>query len=592
MTGTVTVQPGRILGDRTLVIQDESGGIAVRLPHDSAADSLARGSIMRVTGVLADPYGNLELRPNEGGSIAIIGSGGLPEPLLLDAARIDEASEGSLATITATLVDVDRYDSGAISMLVRDDSGDARAYVFAPLELDPSSLTRGQRLRFTGIVGQRASRSGATDGHRLWPRGRSDIEVLDDGAATTPPPGGGADDHPVEPTPPRVDIGDATPGQIVTIVGVVTSKAGVVDSEGRRVTVEDKSGAMLVRYPPDVKPAAVGRVVRATGEVGSWYGASQLEAATKPRITGHANVTATTLRQPPGDEDVWRLVAVAVQIVDVERDGDTWRAEARLASGQTMPIVGLSGSGVDPQPLEPGRSARVTGIVRRAHPAATDQRLAIAPRSRKDLRFGPRVGQASGATNDGVSGDGGLDGAFAPAASGVEGATVLAVTLGSLDVLTDRMVRVGGRLEAVAGRRLTLEDGTGRGTVKLAQGVEPIDPALRVGEIVNAKGRVRAGRGGPEVVVDSAADVRRAAGVTYTAEVAGSRDPVPREEPSAMASGSEVLVPLSAGPDTTRPEPLPLVAAGGLAAAASLLLVLAGVVARRSRREPQPPTSG
>ncbi len=277
VAGTVTVQPGRVLGERTLVIQDETGGIAVRLPVGYPVASLPRGSIVQVGGSLADPYGNLELRPDSDGDISVIGNGGLPEPLVLDSARVAEPAEGLLATLSATLVDIDRYSSGAVSLAVRDDRGDVRVYAFEPIGLDPSALTRGQRLRVTGVVGQRASRTGAPDGYRIWLRGQADLLVLDTGPRVTPPPAGGGAD-PGETRPPRVAIKDATPGRRVTIVGVVTSKAGVIDSEGRRVTVQDRSGAILVRYPVGVRPAGVGQVIRASGEVGTWYDAIQLEA--------------------------------------------------------------------------------------------------------------------------------------------------------------------------------------------------------------------------------------------------------------------------------------------------------------------------
>ncbi|MFO7533971.1 MAG: lamin tail domain-containing protein, partial [Candidatus Limnocylindrales bacterium] len=308
VTGTVTVQPGRILGDRTLVVQDAGGGIAVRVPIGYPHDELSRGAILLISGSLADPYGNLEVRPEDPADLSVIGSGGLPEPIRVDSSGIGEAIEGSLAAITATLVDIDRSSSSAISLTVRDERGDARVYAFAPVQLEAASLERGQRLRVTGIVGQRASRSGAPDGHRLWPRALADVVVLDGAPMPTQPPGGDAGDEEEGTAPPRVAISDATPGRTVTIVGVVTSRAGLVDSEGRRITVQDRSGAILVRYPAGLRPAGVGQIIRATGEVGTWYGARQLEALTVPRLKGHANLAPQALRRPPSEPDEWQLV--------------------------------------------------------------------------------------------------------------------------------------------------------------------------------------------------------------------------------------------------------------------------------------------
>ncbi len=592
MTGTVTVQPGRILSERTFVMQDESGGIAVRLPSGYPVASLPRGTIVQVGGSLADPYGNLELRPDSDSDISVIGSGGLPEPLVLDSARVAESAEGLLATLSATLVDIDRYGSGAVSLTVRDDRGDVRVYAFGPIGLDPSALTRGQRLKVTGVVGQRASRTGEPDGHRIWLRSQADLVVLDTGPKATPPPtGGGAD--PGDGKPPRVPIKDATPGRRVTIVGVVTSKAGVIDSEGRRVTVEDRSGAILVRYPVGVRPAGVGQVIRASGEVGTWYDAVQLEAESAPRTRGRGRVVPWLLRRLPAAADEWCLVTVAVRITDVERDGDTWRAEAELTAGGSLPIVGLAGSRIDSGPLEPGRMARITGLVRRAHPAATDQRFAIAPRSRKDLKFGPRVTDAASDADADWFDAAPTDGS-APATVAEDGGVVTTATLVALDELADHLVRVGGRVKALDGRRLTLDDGTASGTVRLGAAIEPRELALHVGEVVNATGRVQARRTGPEVVVASAADVRRAAG-----PVAASLDaPLVDVRWLDSEGGSIGRIPdarVADAPAAPSPRGLDvrsLFAIGGLTTAALLLLSAAAVVAWRSRGAVSPTSVG
>jgi hypothetical protein len=88
---------------------------------------------------------------------------------------------------------------------------------------------------------------------------------------------------------------------------------------------------------------------------------------------------------------------------------------------------------------------------------------------------------------------------------------VLSATLGSLDGLEDRIVRVGGRVEARTQRRLTLDDGTATGTVRMSEAAGQVDPELEVGEVVNAIGRVLRRRDrSTEIVVESAADLRRA----------------------------------------------------------------------------------
>ena len=194
VTGVVTAQPGRILGERTMAIQDGTGGIFVRLPDAVPLDDLPQARIVRVSGELAAPYGNLELRPGDESDVVALGSGGLPEPLALSSARVAEETEGLLVTMTGTIVDVERRDSGALSLVVRDDDGSAQVYLHAELGMSEISFEPGQRIRTRGIVGQRASRSGAMDGHRIWPRGQADIEWLGaEDPEATPRPHQGCD---------------------------------------------------------------------------------------------------------------------------------------------------------------------------------------------------------------------------------------------------------------------------------------------------------------------------------------------------------------------------------------------------------------
>ena len=528
VTGVVTVEPGRLLNERTMVIQDGSAGIFVRLPEGYPAVEVPRGRIVQVRGELSAPYGNLEMRPLDASDVTAMGSGGLPAPLTLHSQDIDEDVEGQLAKLDSTVVLVDGRSGGAFAITVRDEQGTAQVYVHAALGLDPATVQRGQQMTVTGIVGQRASGVGAADGYRIWPRDASDIAVS---AAEPPkgtprpdpgPPGG----EPPRGRPPRGRISGAAPGEQVTIVGTVTSAAGLIDSEGRRVTVEDGSGAILVRYPDGAAPARVGTVIRASGEVGTWYEGRQLAAEEAPQRVRESRAAPTILHRPPEAGDEWRLVAVTVRLLDVERDGDVWRAEATLGAAGDLPIVGLSGSGTSADGLEPGRSARVIGIVKRAHPSASDQRFAIAPRSTRDLELGSAPpGDDSESGTDGRADD--------PAAlGGPSGSGTSAVPGTSLDALPDlagRLVRIGGRVERIDGRRLTLDDGTAQADVRFAAAVEPFEPALQVEEVLNVVGHVRARPGGLEVVVRTAADVRRTAVADSTVGVAPS-------EPTGLAS--------------------------------------------------------
>ena len=65
VAGIVTAQAGRLGTPPLIAIQDSSGGIVVKLPDGVA--SPARGARLEVRGPLADPYGQLELRPPSAG---------------------------------------------------------------------------------------------------------------------------------------------------------------------------------------------------------------------------------------------------------------------------------------------------------------------------------------------------------------------------------------------------------------------------------------------------------------------------------------------------------------------------------------------
>ena len=301
-----------------------------------------------------------------------------------------ESNEGILATLTATISSIDRYDSGAVSIEVVDSRGEGKVYAFAPVGLAAGGLERDQRIRATGIVGQRASSSGAADGYRLWLRGTGDLTVVAEAPTPTPSTPPGDDGGSSDPRPRRVAIADAAEGDTVVIVGVVTSKAGLIDSEARRVTVQDRSGAILVRYPADTTPARVGSLIRAVGEVGTWFGTRQLEAEKIPRRKRGGVVRPTTLKRVPTEADEWKLVRVAVRITDIERSDDTWRAEAELADGSSLPVIGLRRC--RHRRRAPGARSRCSGQRHRPSGAPVSGRPAL--RGRATLAQGHQAGPA------------------------------------------------------------------------------------------------------------------------------------------------------------------------------------------------------
>jgi hypothetical protein len=538
--GVVTARPGRILGDRTACIQDSSAGICVRLPEGVSA---ATGDLIRVSGPLAAPYGNLELRPASGG-VTRLGVMALPAARSLLVAELGESTEGLLAIVRGTVKSVSSASTGAITVIVEDESGEGRVFVHPALGMTRDQFSRGRPLAVYGIVGDRLGL------YRLWPRDAGDF-VSEPAAPTppgsTPPPAPGATPGPTQqpgPTgPPAAGAPAASPGssaavkiqealrrmgQRVVVEGVVTAPPNLLDADGRRVTIQDSDGAILLRLPAGASAPAVGQAVRAEGEVGTYYGAPQLAATQLPAVLGSARIEIERItRGPLASALEWRLVTISGVVESVHRNGDSWRAEIILEGGG-VPVVGLARSGVPPDALVKGRSAIVTGVVRRAYPTAGDQRFAVVPRSPADVSMGSLAdpaganggaGSAAGASPqpDGQPAGGGsadpavLPGPTGPGSSSDPGAGSLGtatVALSELGSHQGARIRVGGRVERLYGARVMLNDGTATAVLLLEGEAITMARRLSPGSLINATGTVaRHADGGLMVVVDDPADL-------------------------------------------------------------------------------------
>jgi hypothetical protein len=381
----------------------------------------------------------------------------------------------------------------------------------------------------------------------------------------------------------------------VTIQGTVTSPLGLFDGD-RRLTLQDGSGAILVRLPEGTTGPRVGSRLRVTGKVGTWYGGRQLEADEPATNVGRGTATPVVLRRAPGEQDEWRLVRVRVRIEDVSRDGDTWRAEASLGAAGSLPLVGIARSGIPSDVLVEGRSATITGIVKRAHPSASDQRFGIVPRDRHDIRLGREPAATSDATTGSDTGSGDVDpGAQdAPVTDGgagsVPGDTVVSVSLRGAAAMLGHRVRVAGALRVIETPLLTLDDGSGRGLVRLLDEAPTFEPALRLGEVVNVTGTVaRRDLGGWEIVADAEGLVRASA-LGLRATPAPTQDAALLPAPSPGSGAGAAAMDADQGTGTG---PLPLLFALTVAVAVAAVVMLCGALAlgRLRRRSGPPPGS-
>jgi outer membrane biosynthesis protein TonB len=512
--GIVSAEAGRIGLPQQIAIQDATGGLVVKLPD--GAPRPARGARVRVTGKVVDPYGQLELRPGTAGDLVVEGFEAPPDPLPGSAASLGEATEARLVVLEGTLeAQPARETSGDLVLRLVDDAGmPFRARATKAAGLEPSLARTGSRLRLTGIVGQRASRKGVLDGYRLWIRDAADLVVV---AGPRP----GASPGASSPSPMATSGPAALPiaavlrlaGGSVRIVAVVTIPATLLDTSGRRLIVQDASGAVELLLPVGQAAPRPGTRLQVDGEIGTAYGAPRVRVASLGVMGAAAVPEPRPLLREPGSGDEGELVRITGHVVDLQRLGDRWRAEVRT-QGATIVVAGLAGAGIPAATMAEGTAVAVIGVVRRPHPAASDRRFAVVPRGPADVR-------ASGTATGSAAAVGTAGGAASAHAAGWAAATMSAVPAGgpaglpvdadlaTLPSLAGVRVRVGGIVVAIAGDRVSIDDGTATGSLQLTGDAADLLPLLEPGDAVGAVGLVAAASGGPMVRVDDPAGLVR-----------------------------------------------------------------------------------
>jgi hypothetical protein len=541
--GVVTAAPGRLAKPALVPIDDGTAGILVRLPDEMAVE---RGDRLDVTGKLADPYGQLEIRLGAPTDLLVLGPAPEPLPVEIVASDLGEPLEARVVSIDGRLRRVERSTAGTVGLDLDDPDGiPFRAYIDPSTGVGQGDLATGAAYRIIAIVGQRSSRSGAADGYRVWLREGEDLGMLDGGAAASPPgtPSPSAPPDVVAIATARTRI-DAS----LAIEGILTAGPTLLDGSGKRVIVQDATAATEVLLPVP-GTWSVGDRIRVTGTMGLAYGAPRLRA-TAVESLGRGELPApVTVDGPLGDRVEWRLARARGSLAEVHRLGDRWRAELRLAGGVSIPLAGLAGAGIDADGLTVGTGMTVVGIVRRAYPSATDQRFALMPRGAADLRSdpggAPAAGSDAGNEDQGPSASRPGDARGRTARPG--GAPL--IELATLEEHLGEDVRVSGLAIAVDGPRVSIDDGSAVGVIELRGAAEASAADLQAGDALAARGRVEAGPTGPRVVVEDPTAIALAGALVPTV---GLRSVGQSDEPTATAplpdrrTGAEAPLPLLA----------------------------------------------
>jgi DNA/RNA endonuclease YhcR with UshA esterase domain len=596
--GIVTVEPGRIVDDRTIAIEDATAGILVRLDGGRKDLALTRGVEVVIEGRLTARYGALEVRLDGDDPLEIIGGGVPPAAAEIRLADLGEATEARLVTTSGVIVDIDRAKSGTTTIILEDESGRGRVVAFGAAGTLPDALRKQATVAVSGIGGQRATAKDRLDGYRIWIRDGSDLQVQ--AAAPTASPSGSpkpSGSPGAAPDVLTIAVARARAGQEVVVEGTVTSPGGLLDTDGRRVTIEDGTGAILLRLVARETAPPIGSRVRAAGSTGTYYGAPQLSATASVTLLGKAAATARSVAKAPGTGSEWELVRVTGTVVDVRRYGQAWRAELRLADGSTVPIVGLARAGISVDRIREGQVGAIVGIVRRAYPSATDRRFAVLPRTRTDLDLsaGTKPGQAAGASHpassgraSGSTGDPGSMGGSTSTADTDSGTTPTTIEAAELSANVGRFVRIGGLVVRVAthdvqgaGSTLVIDDGSGMATLRFVSDAAAIGATLQPGDLIEVGGRVETDEAGWVIVVDDPADV-----VVAGQAAAASPSPGPGGASVGDADGAADAVEAGAPPGGAQPEATtmtPLMGAAGAGAVVAMILATAAAGARWRR---------
>ena len=124
----MTAEEGRLGTPSLLAIGDATAGLVVHMPGGAA--TYPRGARLEITGKLAAPYGQLEIRPAKA-DIRVLGTGSLPAPMAVPSGGLSEPIEGRLVTTTGRLVAKPKKATGGDLSFVLERDGASSVKVMA-----------------------------------------------------------------------------------------------------------------------------------------------------------------------------------------------------------------------------------------------------------------------------------------------------------------------------------------------------------------------------------------------------------------------------------------------------------------------------
>jgi uncharacterized protein YdeI (BOF family) len=591
--GTLTTALGLIESGHAAFVQDDSAGIGLYL---ATADwpSLAAGTSVRVSGTITSRYGQLTLRLASPLDVVALGQGGLPAPLALDTGAVDEAVEGSLAEVQGTVTAGPDTLSDGFAVTVDDGTGALRVVAGAATGIAPGDLERGRTYRLVGVAGQRDSSGTGAEGYRLYLRSLADVGWLPDPSpdpspGVTPSPGPSSTAGP-SPTgsagPATLTIAQARRLPLdsqVTLRGVVTAEIGRV-SDDRSFAIQDSGAGIVVRLDGQGRtlPLRRGTWVEVSGILGQRHDNLELRVPDggKPSVLGTAAVPAPLVIGATGLDEAreGRLVRLSGVVSERTRSATgTLTVIVEDATGQAR-VIFLPAVGAGLGDVARGQQVVVTGVCGQyssAHGRPDGYRLWA-----RDLADLTVVATAAPGADSGtltVRRPGALAGPATgndPSASGLVDRPAV-VALADLESQIGRLVRVSGRIDALAASALTIEDDSGQAQVLLDHELGDVVATLRIGDVLNVVGLVRRGPDDDPVVEPRGPGDLVVASSLGGAAGAGRADPGGAADQGALDTRSDLA--------PTEPQDRP-VAVVSLGLSLALAVGAAGTLVMRRRK--------
>lgn len=342
-------------------VADGTGGIAILVE----GGSFVADARVVVTGTVEDRFAQRTIRASAAG-VVVLPAASVIAPAHVATGAIGEALEGTLVTISGVVRGVPTTLASGLAFDVDDGGGAVRVFVATATGIDTGAWVPGATVDIAGVVGQRDSSGTGTSGYRLMPRSAGDVlrvsAPVEPTATATATPSTPPDATPVasagEPViTPIASARRATPGTAVTVRGVVTMPAGVVDAT--TAAIQDETAGIIVRVEEGGTPLRTGDLVEVTGVRSTRSGMETIRAT---RASTVLNTGANALPTRVAADGAWEELEARLVVVT-----GTLPASARRASSGTVSFDLADERGavrvVIPAPLGADDAQLVAGVV-------------------------------------------------------------------------------------------------------------------------------------------------------------------------------------------------------------------------------------